>query len=120
MSVDFKKPGLFTQFQLRASQFDLVIRVNLETTARLMFLSQFVPQIFLSVTAKETIGNFTVKYLKAKQLEFKNTKCMLGKNVIKVALSINIYKYFSTYKFSTLFLNIEKHMLTFSASGKEF
>ena len=45
----FLKTGSLTRFQCRASQFDLVIRVNLETTARLMFLSQFVPQIFLSV-----------------------------------------------------------------------
>ena len=37
-----------TQFQFRASQCDLVIWINVETTARLMFLSQFEPQIFLS------------------------------------------------------------------------
>ena len=37
-----------TQFQFRASDFDSVIRRNLETTARLMFLIQFVPQFFLS------------------------------------------------------------------------
>ena len=37
--MDLKKNGSLTQFQFRASQFDLVIRVNLETTARLMFLS---------------------------------------------------------------------------------
>ena len=50
----FKKPGSLTQFQFRASQFDLVFWVNLETTARLMFLSQFVPQIFLSVDSNVT------------------------------------------------------------------
>ena len=49
MSVDLKKTRSLTQFQFRASQFDLEIRVNLEITARLMFLGRFVPQIFVSV-----------------------------------------------------------------------
>ena len=52
MSVDFKKTGSLTQFKFRVSQFDLVILVNLETTARLMLLSQFVPQIFLCFNEK--------------------------------------------------------------------
>ena len=43
------KPLSLTQFQVLASQFNLEIRINLETTARLMFLSQFVLQIFISV-----------------------------------------------------------------------
>ena len=58
MSVDlFFFNGSLTQFQFRASQFDLLIRVNLETTTRLMFLSEFVPQIFLS--AVNRTSNFS-------------------------------------------------------------
>ena len=60
MPVDFKKTGSLTQFQFCASQFDLVIRVNLETTARLVFLSQFVPQIFFSV--EHSIATFYIQY----------------------------------------------------------
>ena len=52
MSLDFRKLGLWSSFQFRASQFNLEIQVDLKTTARLMFLSEFVPQIFLSESTK--------------------------------------------------------------------
>ena len=44
MSLDFRKLG---HWRVSASQSDLEIQVNLDTTARLMLLSQFVPHFFL-------------------------------------------------------------------------